>query len=57
MDPARRIEKIERSIGHTLRNSFGILTSDFQAIESKGLKKFLGEDRFKPAELSKSLGI
>ncbi len=57
MLPVRRIEKPERSIGHQLKNSFGILTSDFQAIESKGFKKFLGEDRFKPADLSKSLGI
>lgn len=57
MEAAHRIEKRVKSIGHQLKNSFGILTSDLQAIESKGFKKFLGEDRFKPADLSKSLGI
>lgn len=57
MGLARQLEKRGRSIGHPLKNSFGILTPDFQAIEAKGLKKFLGEDRFKPADLSKSLGV
>ncbi len=54
MQVARTIERLK---GHQLRNDFGILTSDFQAIESKGLKKFLGEDRYKPEELAKSFGI
>ena len=57
MQTAHGLERKKASYGHQLKNSFGILTPDLQAIESKGLKKFLGKDRFKPAELSKSFGI
>jgi len=57
METVRTIDKRKAPYGHPLRNDFGILTPDLQAIESQGLKKFLGKGRFKPSELSKSFNI